>query len=60
MRWIPPSVILGLNCFLAGALIVASMVLMGPLAMWAILLVGLCNSVMFPTIFTLAIRGLGP
>ena len=31
----------------------------GPLAMWAVLAVGLCNSIMFPTIFTLAIRGLG-
>ena len=27
--------------------------------MWAILLVGLCNSIMFPTIFSLAIAGLG-
>lgn len=31
----------------------------GQVAMWAILLVGLFNSVMFPNIFTLAIRGLG-
>jgi FHS family L-fucose permease-like MFS transporter len=29
------------------------------LAMYAILLVGLCNSIMFPTIFSLAVRGLG-
>ncbi len=28
--------------------------------MWALLAVGLCNSIMFPTIFTLGIRGLGP
>ena len=27
--------------------------------MWAILAVGLCNSVMFPTIFSLALNGLG-
>ena len=27
--------------------------------MWAILLVGLCNSIMFPTIFSLAVTGLG-
>ena len=31
----------------------------GALAMWAILLVGLCNSIMFPTIFSLALQGLG-
>ena len=29
-------------------------------AMWAILAVGFCNSIMFPTIFSLALRGLGP
>jgi FHS family L-fucose permease-like MFS transporter len=32
----------------------------GHLAMWALISVGLFHSVMFPTIFTLGIRGLGP
>ncbi|GGY11802.1 sugar MFS transporter [Pseudoduganella dura] len=32
----------------------------GPTAMWALIAVGLFHSVMFPTIFTLGIRGLGP
>ncbi|KQM13386.1 sugar MFS transporter [Novosphingobium sp. Leaf2] len=32
----------------------------GPVAMWSLILVGLFHSIMFPTIFTLAIRGLGP
>jgi FHS family L-fucose permease-like MFS transporter len=32
----------------------------GPIAMWSLILVGLCHSIMFPTIFTLGIRGLGP
>ncbi|WP_229474057.1 sugar MFS transporter [Pseudoduganella lurida] len=32
----------------------------GPTAMWALVTVGLFHSVMFPTIFTLGIRGLGP
>ncbi|HEX8381930.1 MAG TPA: sugar MFS transporter [Sphingomonas sp.] len=32
----------------------------GPLAMWSLILVGLFHSIMFPTIFTLGIRGLGP
>ena len=31
----------------------------GPLAGWALLAVGLMNSVMFPTIFSLALEGLG-
>ena len=30
----------------------------GSIAMWAILLVGLFNSIMFPTIFSLALSGL--
>jgi FHS family L-fucose permease-like MFS transporter len=32
----------------------------GPIAMWALISVGLFHSIMFPTIFTLGIRGLGP
>lgn len=32
----------------------------GPVAMWSLILVGLCHSIMFPTIFTLGIKGLGP
>jgi MFS transporter, FHS family, L-fucose permease len=32
----------------------------GPIAMWSLILVGLGHSIMFPTIFTLGIKGLGP
>jgi FHS family L-fucose permease-like MFS transporter len=32
----------------------------GSVAVWTIILVGLFNSVMFPSIFTLGIAGLGP
>lgn len=32
----------------------------GPIAMWALIAVGFFHSIMFPTIFTLGIRGLGP
>ncbi len=31
----------------------------GMWAMWAIIAVGLCNSIMFPTIFSMALHGLG-
>lgn len=31
----------------------------GPIAMWSVVAIGLFNSIMFPTIFTLAIDGLG-
>jgi FHS family L-fucose permease-like MFS transporter len=46
----------------SGALILVaiSMLTNGYLAVGSILLVGLFNSIMFPTIFTLAIAGLGP
>ena len=50
---------------LAGASVGAFALLMtvvfgtGHVAMWALILVGLCHSIMFPTIFTLGIKGLG-
>jgi FHS family L-fucose permease-like MFS transporter len=31
----------------------------GHTAMWSVLAIGLCNSIMFPTIFALALAGLG-
>jgi FHS family L-fucose permease-like MFS transporter len=40
-------------------MVVVSMMASGHVAMWTILAVGLFNSLMFPTIFTLAIEGLG-
>ena len=51
-----------LACCALGAvlLLIASMSLSGSLAMGAALAVGLCNSIMFPTIFALAIAELGP
>ena len=54
-----PSNILALFSLGAISMIVLSMTSSGFLAMWAILFVGLFNSIMFPTIFTLAIEGLG-
>jgi len=60
MQYIRPSRLLGLNAIGAIALIILSIATHGAVAMWAILAVGLCNSIMFPTIFTLGIRGLGP
>ncbi len=52
--------LLGLNAIVAAVLVTASMLTLGHVAMWTMLLVGLFNSVMFPSIFTLAIEGLGP
>lgn len=44
-----------------GAFVVMSLTVVasGPLAMWSLISVGLFHSIMFPTIFTLGIRGLG-
>jgi FHS family L-fucose permease-like MFS transporter len=51
-----------LACASLGAFIVMSLTVVasGPLAMWSLISVGLFHSIMFPTIFTLGIRGLGP
>jgi FHS family L-fucose permease-like MFS transporter len=51
-----------LAAFSLGAFVVmlVTVVASGPLAMWALILVGFFHSIMFPTIFTLGIRGLGP
>ncbi|SMP79724.1 L-fucose:H+ symporter permease [Noviherbaspirillum suwonense] len=54
-----PGHVLALNAFIVTALLLVAMVFAGRLAMWMLLLVGLFNSIMFPTIFTLAIKGLG-
>lgn len=58
-RYVAPSKMLAENSLMAILMVALSMIARGPLAMWAILMVGLCNSIMFPTIFTLAIKGLG-
>ncbi|MCL5028319.1 MAG: L-fucose:H+ symporter permease [Bacteroidetes bacterium] len=58
-RKIKPGGVLAFNAIVASVLVITSMLSFGYLAMWSILLVGLFNSIMFPTIFTLAIDGLG-
>jgi FHS family L-fucose permease-like MFS transporter len=60
MTRIRPGTVLAFNACVNAALIALAIVLAGPLAMWAMLAIGLFNSIMFPTIFTLAIAGLGP
>ena len=60
LRRVPTGKLLGVFATVASALVFASMVTSGHVAMWSILLVGLFNSIMFSSIFTLAIDGLGP
>ncbi|WP_196140512.1 sugar MFS transporter [Aliikangiella sp. G2MR2-5] len=53
------GIILFIHALGAMFLVVLSMNTTGSLAMWSILAVGLFNSIMFPTIFSLAVKGLG-
>ena len=59
MQRVAAGKVLAFNAVAAMALLLITMMTSGQVAMWAILLVGLCNSIMFPTIFSLAITGLG-
>ncbi|MGU7782699.1 L-fucose:H+ symporter permease [Burkholderia sp. PU8-34] len=56
---IRPGYLLAFNAFVVSALLVIAILASGTIAMWALLAIGLFNSIMFPTIFTLAIEGLG-
>ncbi|HEY8009230.1 MAG TPA: sugar MFS transporter [Methylocella sp.] len=60
LQRVPTGKLLGAFATVASALVFVSMLTSGHVAMWTILLVGLFNSIMFPSIFTLAIDGLGP
>jgi FHS family L-fucose permease-like MFS transporter len=59
MRVVSPGKALACNALAAIALVLAAIFGEGQAAMWAILAVGLCNSIMFPTIFSMALHGLG-
>ncbi len=59
MRYIEDGKALAFNGILAAALLLVTVFAGGKLAMWAVLAVGLFNSIMFPTIFSLALKGLG-
>jgi FHS family L-fucose permease-like MFS transporter len=54
-----PGYLLALCAIAAAALVTASMLLSGHVAMWTILAVGFFNSIMFPTIFSLGEAELG-
>ncbi|CAM3961472.1 MULTISPECIES: sugar MFS transporter [Shewanella] len=60
MQKVPAGTVLGFNALMAALLVALAMTSTGNVAMWAILAVGLFNSIMFPTIFSLALRDLGP
>jgi FHS family L-fucose permease-like MFS transporter len=56
---ISPGKVLSIFALLAITMILISINTTGLVSMWSILAVGLFNSIMFPTIFTLSLEGLG-
>ena len=59
MQKTQPNKLLIFNAVVAGGLVLLAITGSGSFAMWTILSVGLFNSIMFPTIFSLAVKGLG-
>jgi FHS family L-fucose permease-like MFS transporter len=59
LKKVRPGYLLAFNAVVVVCLLAIAMLVAGKTAMWALLAIGLFNSIMFPTIFTLAIEGLG-
>lgn len=59
MQKIAAGKALAFNALMASLLVALAATVDGHLAMWAIIAVGLFNSIMFPTIFSLGVAGLG-
>lgn len=60
MRHVPAGKVLAVFGSFALIVMLGAATMTGPLAMWCLILVGLGHSIMFPTIFALGIKGLGP
>ncbi|WP_412970803.1 sugar MFS transporter [Glaciecola sp. MF2-115] len=59
MQKISAGKVLGFNAGMVILLVACAIIFDGKIAMWSLLSVGLFNSIMFPTIFSLALNGLG-
>ncbi|MCF8241628.1 MAG: L-fucose:H+ symporter permease [Melioribacteraceae bacterium] len=59
LRKLKSGHVLAFNAIAAAILVLTTMLTSGDIAMWSVLLIGLFNSIMFPTIFTLGVYGLG-
>jgi MFS transporter, FHS family, L-fucose permease len=60
LRYVRTGIVLAFNAVVACALVLFSVMSSGHLAIGSILLVGLFNSIMFPSIFALGVAELGP
>ncbi len=59
MRSVSPGKALAFNATFSIILILTAILGDGQVAMWSIIAVGLCNSIMFPTIFSMSLHKLG-
>ncbi|RZK22873.1 MAG: sugar MFS transporter [Hymenobacter sp.] len=59
LRRFPDRALLAGVCAVGTALVLASVGLRGEVALWLIVLCGVCNSIIWPVVFPLAIKGLG-
>lgn len=59
MHYVDDGKALAFNAFIAIILLLITVATTGHVAMWSVLAIGLFNSIMFPTIFSLALHGLG-
>ncbi|UZK67916.1 sugar MFS transporter [Sphingomonas sp. M1-B02] len=60
MRSVAPETVLAWAAALAFVVMMITSFAHGSIALWSLISVGLFHSIMFPTIFTLGIKGLGP
>ena len=60
MRRFAAGHVLAAFALFATIVMIGAATLHGPVAMWCLILVGFGHSIMFPTIFALGIKGLGP
>ena len=60
MRRFPADKTLAAFALFAMVVMIGAATLDGPVAMWCLILVGLGHSIMFPAIFAMGIKGLGP
>jgi len=60
LQKIRTETLLAICALMACLLVITSILTTGHFAMWSILAIGLFNSIMFPSIFTLGVHGLGP
>lgn len=59
LQRVRPGPVLAIHAVCACALVIFSSLAVGPVAAWSLIAVGLFNSIMFPTIFTLASENMG-